>query len=84
MKQQSSQCLCAQEIKDAMPPVSEIEDSITERSTEGFPPPLNIAPPPPMIVTEKGESLNEFCNRQYPEPFTVVQVRTFDPRVVPL
>ena len=60
-----------------MPPVSKIEDSITERSTEGFPPPLNIAPLPPMIVTEKGESLDEFCNRQYPDPFTVVQVRLF-------
>ena len=73
MKQQSLQCPCAQEIRDAMPLVSKIEDSFAERSTEGFPPPLNIAPRPPMIVTEKGESLDEFCSRQYPDPFTVVQ-----------
>ena len=57
-----------------MPPVSKIEDSLLERSTQSFPPPLNMAPLPPMIVTEKGESLDEFCTRQYPDPFTVVQV----------
>ena len=57
-----------------MPPVFKIEDSLLERSTEGFPPPLNVVPLPPMIVTEKGESLDEFCNRQYPDPITVVQV----------
>ena len=58
-----------------MPPVFKIEDSLEERSTAAFPPPLNIAPLPPMIVTEKGESLDEFCARRYPDPFTVVQAR---------
>ena len=59
-----------------MPPVCKIVDSLVERSTKGFPSPLNVAPLPPMIVTEKGESLDEFCARQYPDPFTVIQVRT--------
>ena len=59
-----------------MPPVCKIVDSLVERSTQGFPSPLNVAPLPPMIVTEKGESLDEFCARQYPDPFTVIQVRT--------
>jgi hypothetical protein len=58
-------CLCTglrrshewlQEIKSLMPPVHKIEESLAERSTDSFPPPLNMAPLPPMIVTEKGEA----------------------------
>ena len=57
-----------------MPPVFKIEESLTERSTAAFPPPLNCAPLPPMIVTERGESLDEFCARSEPDFVTVVQV----------
>ena len=67
-----------------MPPVFKIEDSLEERSTAAFPPPLNIAPLPPMIVTEKGESLDEFCARRYPDPFTVVQARASLQSISPL
>ena len=59
-----------------MPPVFKIEESLTERSTDAFPPPLNGTPLPPMIVTERGESLDEFCARSEPDFFTVIQVRT--------
>ena len=64
-----------QGIKDAMPPVHLIGDSQAAWSTQDFPPPLNMAPLPPLIVTEKGESLDEFCARRYPDSITVVQVR---------
>jgi hypothetical protein len=65
-----------QEIKDVMPPVFKIEESLEERSTESFAPPLNMVPLPPMIVTEKGESLDEFCVRRYADFFTSVQARS--------
>jgi hypothetical protein len=67
--------VCLQEIKDVMPPVFKIEELLAERSTDSFPPPLNMAPLPPMIITEKGESLDEFCARRYPDFFTSVQAR---------
>jgi hypothetical protein len=47
---------CLQEIKSVMPPLLKIEESLAERSTDSFPPPLNMAPLPPMIVTEKVEA----------------------------
>jgi hypothetical protein len=76
LHEHNNHCLaCLQEIKDVMPPVFKIEDSIVEHSTDSFPPPLNMAPLPPMIVTEKGESLEEFCGRRYPDFFTSVQAR---------
>ena len=73
-----SACQCsiaAQGIADVMPPVFAIESTPESRSTEQFPAPLNEQPLPPMIIFEKGESLDEFVARKHPDYFTAIQVR---------
>lgn len=67
-----------QALRVAMPPVSKIEsdpDALL-RPVEGLPEPLNQWPLPPMIVTEKGESLDSFAARSAPDFFTSLQVCT--------
>ena len=63
-----------QAIQGIMPPVVKIQQSGPELATSDFVPPLNMKPLPPVIVTEKGESLDEFCARKQPDIFTVIQV----------
>jgi hypothetical protein len=63
-----------QAIRNVMPPVFRIDDSKEGCSTQTFPSPLNARPLPPFIITEKGESLDEFMLRQYPDFFTAIQV----------
>lgn len=58
-----------------MPPVFSIIEEPNALSTAHFPPPLNMAPLPPMIITEKGESLHEFIQRRHPDFFTAIQVK---------
>lgn len=59
-----------------MPPVAMIQDDpdMLAGVTVGMPPPLNEWPLPPVIVTEKGESLDEFVARSAPDFFTALQV----------
>jgi hypothetical protein len=64
-----------QAISSVTPPLFKIEDSPEALSTDTFPAPLNMAPLPPLIVTEKGESLDEFCVRHHPDFITAVQAR---------
>jgi hypothetical protein len=64
-----------QAIQEVMPPVFCVEESPQTLSTAAFPFPLNVAPMPPMIVTEKGESLDEFILRRHPDFMTSMQVR---------
>jgi hypothetical protein len=59
-----------------MVPVFQIEDSMLFRSTAAFPAPLNVLPLPAMIITEKGEPLDEFIVRAEPDFFTSLQVLT--------
>jgi hypothetical protein len=63
-----------QVIRDVMPPVFMIDDSMEGCSTQTFPPPLNVRPLPPFMITEKGESLDEFILRKHPDFFTAIQV----------
>ena len=65
-----------QAIKEVMPPVFKIDKSPEARSTTDLPPPLNQSPLPPMMVVEKGESLDEFVARREPDFFTSLQVST--------
>jgi hypothetical protein len=67
-----------QGIKGVMVPIFQIEDSMQARSTENFPAPLNMRPLPAMIITEKGEALDEFIVRAEPDFFTSMQVLTTD------
>ena len=62
-----------QVIKPIMVPVYEILSTQQVRATNTFPPPLNMAPLPPMIVTEKGEALDDFMGRAEPDFFTSIQ-----------
>ena len=64
-----------QAIQEVMPPVFSVEESPQALSTAHFPHPLNVAPLPPMIIVEKGESLDEFILRRHPDFFTTIQVR---------
>ena len=70
----TSACCPMQAIQGIMPPVVKIQQSGPELATSDFVPPLNMKPLPPVIVTEKGESLDEFCARKQPDIFTVIQV----------
>ena len=63
-----------QALREVMPPVLKVEASVASSATR-FPSPLAVAPLPSMIVTERGESLDEFCERCHPDFFTVIQVR---------
>ena len=67
--------MCMQAIQEVMPPVFSVEETLQALSTAHFPPPLDVAPLPPMIVTEKGESLDKFILRRHPDFFTAIQVR---------
>jgi hypothetical protein len=60
-----------------MPPVELIEhsDAVLRRETSCMPPALSRRPLPPVIVTEKGESLAEFIARKAPDNVTCLQVR---------
>ena len=62
-----------QSIKPIMVPVFDVLDNMQERSTERLPPPLNMMPLPPMMITEKGEPLKDFLNRGRPDFFTSLQ-----------
>ena len=68
-----------QALRAAMPPVMRIESDPHTLScaTRGLPEPLNMWPLPPLIVTEKGESLDEFAARSAPDFFTSLQVRRY-------
>ena len=70
---------CVQALRAAMPPVMRIESDPHTLScaTRGLPEPLNTWPLPPLIVTEKGESLDEFAARSAPDFFTSLQVRRY-------
>lgn len=59
-----------------MPPVMRIEANphTLAAATEDLPEPLCRWPLPPFIVTEKGESLEEFAARSAPDFFTSLQV----------
>ena len=63
-----------QVIREIMPPVFAIESSMQTRNTANFPAPLNLRPLPPLIIVEKGESLDEFAARKDPDFFTAIQV----------
>jgi hypothetical protein len=65
-----------QSIKGIMVPIFHIEDSMQFRSTETFPAPLNVQPLPAMVITEKGEPLDEFIVRAEPDFVTSMQVLT--------
>lgn len=60
-----------------MPPVEMTEErpEALEAATAAMPWPLCARPLPPMIVTEKGESLADFVRRSAPDFFTSLQVR---------
>ena len=60
-----------------MPPVFSVVESAQALSTAQFPHPLNVVPLPPMIIVEKGESLDEFILRRHPDFFTAIQARAF-------
>ena len=66
-----------QALRAAMPPVMRIESDphTLYGATRGLPEPLCQWPLPPLIVTEKGESLDEFAARSAPDFFTSLQVR---------
>ena len=59
-----------------MPPVCMIQDdpAVLAATTSEMPAPLCEWPLPPVIVTEKGESLDEFVARSAPDFFTALQV----------
>jgi len=59
-----------------MPPVEMIVGNKMQRAavTACMPPPLNRMPLPPVIATEKGESLDDFVARAAPDFFTSLQV----------
>jgi hypothetical protein len=57
-----------------MPPLASIVDMPAMRSMAHLPPPLNAQPLPPAIITEKGESLDEFAERSSPDFITSLQV----------
>lgn len=65
-----------QELRDLMPPVEMIVGDKIQRAaaTACMPPPLNRMPLPPVIATEKGESLDDFVARAAPDFFTSLQV----------
>jgi hypothetical protein len=65
-----------QSIKGIMVPVFQVDDSMLFRSTAAFPAPFNIRPLPAMMITEKGEPLDEFIVRAEPDFFTSMQVLT--------
>ena len=69
---------CNPELRALMPPVATIEDDSAElaAATAHMPTPLCDHPLPPAIVTEKGESLDEFVARSAPDRFTALQART--------
>ena len=64
-----------QVIKDVMPPATAIIYNERRRSMAALPPPLSLRPLPPMMIVEKGESLDEFARRKAPDRITAVQVR---------
>ena len=68
---------CLQALREAMPPVARIESDadVLLRAVENLPQPLCKWPLPPLIVTEKGESLDLFAARSAPDFFTSLQVR---------
>lgn len=72
-----------QAIKPVMVPVFCVLNSPDVRSTAHFPPPLNMAPLPPMIVTEQGEPLDDFLARAESDFYTSIQVRLPPSRVWP-
>jgi hypothetical protein len=57
-----------------MPPVFDMVSDEEMRDTRYMPPPLNSRQIPPMIIVEKGESLDEFIERKAPDFFTSLQV----------
>ena len=59
-----------------MPPVLLIQDdpAALAAATATMPSPLCDWPLPPVIITEKGESLDEFVARSTPDFFTALQV----------
>ena len=67
-----------QELRALMPPVEVIEQRPEELAavTARMPWPLCKRPLPPIIVTEKGESLADFVRRSAPDFFTSLQVRS--------
>lgn len=70
------QAACNQTLRALMPPVATIADDSSEllAATAHMPAPLNERPLPLAIVTEKGESLDEFVARSAPDRFTALQV----------
>ena len=60
-----------------MPPVALIQSDAQalQAAVEGLPEPLCRWQLPPLIVMEKGESLDEFAQRSAPDFFTSLQVR---------
>jgi hypothetical protein len=56
-----------------MPSIFEIRGPELQ-SSEDFPTPLNLRTIPPMIVFEKGESLEEFAKRRAPDFIVAIQV----------
>lgn len=60
-----------------MPPVALVEKDHEklQAATQDLPEPLCRWPLPPVIVMEKGESLDEFIARSAPDFFTSLQVR---------
>lgn len=70
------QAACNEELRALMPPVAAVEDNAGElmAATANMPAPLNQTPLPAAIVTEKGESLDEFVARSAPDRFTALQV----------
>lgn len=66
-----------QELRALMPPVDVIEErpEALAAATAGMPWPLSTRPLPPVIVTEKGESLADFVHRSAPDFFTSLQAR---------
>jgi hypothetical protein len=65
-----------QSIKSTTVPIIQIEDSMQFRSTAAFPAPLNVRPLPALMITEKGEPLDEFIIRAEPDFLTSMQVLT--------
>eukprot|EP00892_Ulva_mutabilis_P010845 jgi/Ulvmu1/8132/UM040_0028.1 len=64
------------ELRALMPPVELVEQRPEElaAATARMPWPLSARPLPPVIVTEKGESLDDFVRRSAPDFFTSLQV----------
>lgn len=56
----------APELKDLMPVVERVEDNPQQLNIASLPAPLNAHPLPPLIINERGETLDEHVTRTQP------------------